>query len=294
MPLIHQRSFRVRHYECDAYGRARSATYLNYMQEAAFDASAAAGYAFVRYKELGCYWLVRETDIEYLRPLALQYGNSVQVKTWVIDFRRVRSRRAYEFSLNGSAGLLARASTDWVLLDGATGRPASIPEEMMHAFFPEGAPGQAPPRTRFPTSPPPPSSAFQHRRRVQWSDVDSVGHVNNAVYLGYLEDSDIRVAAANRWPPARLHEMGLALAARRHQIEYREPAHFGDDLVLTTWLSDVDRTGGRRHFSITRAGDNALVLRARLFWEIVDRETGDPVPTPSDFVADLAPHLTQS
>ena len=64
------------------------------MQEAAFDASAAASYDFRRYREMGRAWLVRETDIIYLRPLA--YGDSVVVKTWVLDFRRVRSRRAYE------------------------------------------------------------------------------------------------------------------------------------------------------------------------------------------------------
>jgi len=44
MPLIHERAFRVRHYECDAYGHVNHANYLRYMQEAALDASAAAGY----------------------------------------------------------------------------------------------------------------------------------------------------------------------------------------------------------------------------------------------------------
>ena len=45
MPRIHDRTFRVRYYECDLYGELRSAGYLRLMQEAAFDASAAAGYA---------------------------------------------------------------------------------------------------------------------------------------------------------------------------------------------------------------------------------------------------------
>ena len=95
MPLTHVRTFRVRHYECDAYGHVNYANYLRYMQEAAFDASAAAGYDLDRYEAMGRHWLVRETDIEYLRPL--RYGDTVQVKTWVADFRRIRSRRAYEF-----------------------------------------------------------------------------------------------------------------------------------------------------------------------------------------------------
>ena len=84
----------IQYYECDAYGHVNNANYLRYMQEAAFDATAAAGYPAERYLEMNRAWLVRETDITYLRPLT--YGDSVTVKTWVDDFRRVRSRRAYE------------------------------------------------------------------------------------------------------------------------------------------------------------------------------------------------------
>jgi hypothetical protein len=52
MPLTHTRPFRVRHYECDVHGRLRAASYLRYMQEAAFDASAAAGYDLAHYETL--------------------------------------------------------------------------------------------------------------------------------------------------------------------------------------------------------------------------------------------------
>ncbi|MCP4539314.1 MAG: acyl-CoA thioesterase [Chloroflexi bacterium] len=171
MPLTHIRTFRVRHYECDAYEHVKYANYLNYMQEAAFDASAAAGYDQARYDAMGHYWLVRETDVEYLRPL--RYGDSVQVKTWVTDFRRGRSRRAYELELVESAELVARASTDWVFLNRDTGRPTTIPSEMINAFYPEGLPEQAPPRSRFPTAPPPSPGVFRLRQQVRWQDIDS-------------------------------------------------------------------------------------------------------------------------
>src|SRR5439155_20426757 len=102
MPLTHERTFRVRHYECDAYGHVNNTNYLRYMQEAAFDASAAAGYDLARYAALGNHWLVRETEIEYLAPL--RYGHSVRVTTWVEDFHRVRSRRAYTVHRLGGEG----------------------------------------------------------------------------------------------------------------------------------------------------------------------------------------------
>ena len=109
MPLTHFRTFRVRHYECDPDRYLRDANYLRYMQEAAFDATAAAGYDMARYEAMGRTWLARETDIEFVR--SLRYGEAGEVKTWVADFRRVRSRRAYEFRLVGSDELVARAFT---------------------------------------------------------------------------------------------------------------------------------------------------------------------------------------
>jgi len=54
------------------------------MQETAFDASAAAGYDLAEYNRIGKYWLIRETDIEYLKPVF--YGDTIEVKTWVMDF----------------------------------------------------------------------------------------------------------------------------------------------------------------------------------------------------------------
>lgn len=264
MPLIHLRTFRVRHCECDAYGYVNRANYLDYMQEAAFDASAAAGYDQARYDAMGLHWLVRETDIEYLYPL--RYGDSVQVKTWVSDFRRVRSRRAYELRLAESGELAARASTDWVFLDSDTGRPASIPQEMMEAFFPEGVSEQAPPRSRFPPAPKPPPGVFRLRRRVEWRDIDPAQHVNNAVYLAYLEDCAIQAAAAQGWPQARMRVEGFAIVARRYQIEYRQLGVLGDELELATWVSDVERTTAVRHHTIARMSSGVLLARARVLW----------------------------
>ena len=115
MPRVYERAFRVRHYECDAYGHVNHANFLRYMQEAAMDASADAGYDLDRYTALHRQWWIRETEIDYLRPLT--YGQTVIVKTWVKDFHRVRSRRAYELREAESGEIVARAHSDWVYLN---------------------------------------------------------------------------------------------------------------------------------------------------------------------------------
>src|SRR5512143_921083 len=154
MPITNTTRFRVRYVECDAYGHVNNANYLRYMQEAAFNASAAVGYDVKRYDELGQYWLVRETEIEYFKPL--MYGDEFEIVTWVADFRRVRSRRKYEFRKPGSDGLLARGMTDWVYLDLVTQRPTTVPPEMVQAFLPEGESIVTQARESFPAPPAPP------------------------------------------------------------------------------------------------------------------------------------------
>ncbi len=291
MPLTHIEKFKVRYTECDQYGHVNNANYLRYMQEAAFDASAAAGYAFKRYDELGQYWLVRETEIEYLKPLT--YGDEFEIKTWVVDFRRVRSRRAYEFRLaNGADDLIARASTDWVYLDQQTNRPATVSKEMIAAFFPEGAPQQAPPRDPFPDAPPPPPAVFTLQHRVTFSEIDMAQHVNNAVYLSYVAEAARQVSAHYAWPTNRLTAHNFAVIVRRHRIEYLQPAVLDDDLEIATWVSQVKRSSATRHFIISRAIDDQVLARVNTLVVFVELSTGRHIRIPDQFLSDLTPNVT--
>lgn len=287
--LTHERSFRVRFYECDAYGHVNNTSYLRYMQEAAFDASAAAGYGMARYDAIGRYWLIRESEIEYFLPV--RYGETVIVKTWIEDFRRVRSRRAYEFHSPGASSLIARASTDWVFIDSSTGKPATIPPELVAAYFPGEPPPAAMARPHFPEPPPAPPGVFILRRHVTWQDIDPAQHVNNAAYLAYCEDAGVQVAAAYGWPMSRMAAEGFGIIARRHHIEYREPALLGDELEIATWVSDVKRAMATRHYAIRRARDGALLARIRTLWVWVNLKTHLPMRVPAQFMAAFADNI---
>lgn len=289
MPLTHQRTFRVRHYECDAYGHLNNANYLRYMQETAMDASAAVGYDAKRYSEINRHWIIRQTDIEYLHPVG--YGGTVEVKTWVVDFHRVRSIRAYEVRALGSDELVARAYTDWVFLDTTNNRPCSILPEMVEAFMPEGLEDARTPRRRFPPLVIPASGVFTERRGVEWRDIDPGQHVNNAVYLTYIEDCGMRVSAAYGWPVERMWTQGFGILTRRHQIEYRRSALMGDTLEVATWVSGVRRSTANRHYTITRVSDGELLAQANSLYVWVDVSTRQPVRIPTQFLTDFAPNI---
>ena len=258
------------------------------MQEAAFDASAAAGYDLERYVTLGHHWLVRETEIEYLTPL--QYGDSVRVRTWVEDFHRVRSRRAYELYKVGTGELAARGATDWVYVDSQTLLPARVPPEMVAAFLPEGQPPPAR-RRLFPTPPPAPPGVFTMRRKVMWQDIDAAGHVNNAQYLAYVSDCGFEVAEAYGWPAARMQAAGFGIIVRRHHVQYRQPALLGDTLEVSTWVYNMRRSTGWRAYPITRVSDGALLALAHVYYVWVNLETMAPRRLPPAFLADFAPNI---
>lgn len=277
MPLIHERAFRVRHYECDAYQRLHPSVYLRYMQESAMDASAAAGYDHARYASMGMHWLIRETDIRYLGDVTAD--DQLIVKTWVADFRRVRSRRAYELRLAASGEIVAAAHTDWVFLDSDTLRPATVPEEMILAFYPEGVPQQAPRRTRLPDSTPPPDPLMM-TRPVAWGDIDPAQHVNNARYLDYVEDCSA-AQLVRRWRGQESGEAAVSLVTRRCRIEYKLPALMGDVLHLTSWLTPLSESGAAHHCHIKRGSDKQLLARAYAEQALVSPATGQELPFPA-------------
>jgi acyl-CoA thioester hydrolase len=289
MPLIHERTFRVRHYECDAYGHLNGTNYLRYMQETAFDAAAAAGYDLSRHREMGRLWLVRQSGIEYIKPLF--YNDTVRVKSWVEDFRRVDSRRAYEFRAAGSDEVVARSYTDWVFLDTGTMRPAPIPQAVKDAFVPERLPERNGRREKIPPAPPPPPGLFHLGRRVEWRDIDALGHVNNAAYLAYAEDCGVQVAAAFGWPMSRCMEAGFGIMVRRHQIDYQRQAVLDDEVEVSTWISDFRQTSAIRHYMIRDQASGDLLVRVRSLYVWVELKAGRLMKMPEDFRAAFAANV---
>lgn len=291
MPPTHHSTFPVRFYECDAYGHLNNAVYLRYMQEAAFNASAALGYGSERYARLERAWLARQTEIQYLRPV--RYGDSVVVTTWVEDFRRVRSCRAYEMRLWGTDEMVARGWTDWVYVDTNSGRPVSIPAEIVKAYLPEENTENPSINRRFIDSPEPPQEVFIDHRRVDWGDLDPAGHVNNAMYLSYLVEAAWRFGDVVEWTWDRMRAAGFGVWARQHQIEYRIPAVYGDELEIATWLSGARRSTINRHYTIRRVSDGEQLARANSMYVCVDLATGSPMRIPEEFLVDARPYIVE-
>lgn len=116
---------------------------------------------------------------------------------------------------------------------------------------------------------------YRLARAVLPSDIDELGHVNNVVYLGWVQD-----AAVAHWGAAAsaADQAALAWVATRHEIDYLRPALPGDEIVVETWIGVAVGRDFERHTEIFRASGHKLLCRARTLWCPIDRATGRPTP----------------
>lgn len=291
MPRTSTTIFKVRYYECDAYGHVNNHNYLNYMQEAAFNASTEAGYGLDEYDNLGHVWLPRQKQVEFFKPI--KYGDTFEITTYVKGFRRVRSTRVYEFRFEDSDEIIARGETDWIYINSETQRPTRIPEEMMAAFFPEGLPEETAQRDPFPEVPPAPKGAVTVNLKVSWNEIDPMQHVNNAKYLSYLENAGIVAISQYGWPMERTLEMGYGWVARKLRIEYLLQAKLNDELEITTYLSERRSASVMRDYFIRFAKSGELICQAKIQWAFIDLNTEKPTRIPQEMLADLAGHIVE-
>ena len=128
---IYRYEFTVSSDVIDGNGHVNNVAYVQWMQDMAVrHASALISESVLR--EISGALVARSHHIEYLRPSFA--GDNVEARTWIAALSRVRARRRYEFWRQSDGVVLAKAETDWVFIDPATGRPRSIPEEIKAAF----------------------------------------------------------------------------------------------------------------------------------------------------------------
>jgi acyl-CoA thioester hydrolase len=134
---VYRDEFTVPEDVIDRNGHVSNVAYVQWMQDAAVRHFTAVG-GVDAMRTAGATWVVRSHRIEYRSPAFA--GDRIQVLTWVVNFRRVRSLRRYEFVRTSDGVLLAKGETEWVFVDHATGRPRAIPEEIIQILplAPEG------------------------------------------------------------------------------------------------------------------------------------------------------------
>jgi acyl-CoA thioester hydrolase len=125
--------------------------------------------------------------------------------------------------------------------------------------------------------------AFVHRERVRFRDLDAFGHVNNAVFLTYLEQARIEFLR-QLGLLSRVDDMTMILA--RAEIDFRAQATLGEELEIGVRLSRF----GTKSFDLdyeVRSGDR-LVADARTVLVAFDYASGETIELPQAWRERLA------
>jgi acyl-CoA thioester hydrolase len=118
------------------------------------------------------------------------------------------------------------------------------------------------------------ADAFTIPVEVVAADIDAQQHVNNVVYLRWINDVAVAHWFARASPALQAR---YAWVATRHEIDYRRAAVLGDRLTARTWVGQVDSRRFERLSEIVRDRDGVVCASARTLWCPVDAATGKVV-----------------
>jgi acyl-CoA thioester hydrolase len=114
-------------------------------------------------------------------------------------------------------------------------------------------------------------SPFEQLIAIEPGDIDELGHVNNVVYVRWVQD----VAVAH-WRMLASAEMQAEVIwmVLRHEIDYKHQARRDDSIILRTWVGSAEGLRFERLTEILRGGDRQLLAQARTLWCPIEPKTG--------------------
>ena len=120
---------------------------------------------------------------------------------------------------------------------------------------------------------------FEHRIKVRSFDLDSFGHVNNAVYFNYLEEARCEYMEQRGLSFDSFREWQVFAFVVRAEIRYRSPAKYGDILNVRAAFSARRRTSFTLDYEIYNETTKRLCATARMSFGFVDdHEKIIPIP----------------
>ena len=114
------------------------------------------------------------------------------------------------------------------------------------------------------------------------SDIDENGHVNNVVYVRWIQEM-----ATSHWRSLQpeAEQDRWAWIVLRHEIDYRRPLMPGETATARTWVAEAPEGPRFDRFVRIDGPDGAMCAQARTVWCLIDQETRRPRRVTPDIVA---------
>lgn len=129
-------------------------------------------------------------------------------------------------------------------------------------------------------------SAYHHSIGISEGDIDHMGHVNNAVYLKWVQDAVVRYWEQLAPPDAVAKHLWVAL---KHEISYRRPTFLDDDVVADVIAEKMK--GARVFFTTVIKRGDQVVAEAKSVWCCLDAASKRPARLARDVAKKFLPDL---
>lgn len=130
---------------------------------------------------------------------------------------------------------------------------------------------------------------FDLKLTVQPEQIDILGHVNNVVYVAWMQDVATAHIEALGLGLKEYIELKHAMVAVEHQVQYRKAAMLDDEVILRTWFYDINALYSFRQYAFYRAKDNTLLFTGSTKWACIEIETGRPKRMSPTFIQAYQP-----
>lgn len=127
-----------------------------------------------------------------------------------------------------------------------------------------------------------PVTPFEMPLAITETDIDELGHVNNVVYLAWVQQ--VAIAHWNFLTTAAQRDR-VVWVALRHEIDYLAEAVPGDRLLARTWTGVARGLRYPRHTEIIRIDGSKVLARAVTAWCPLDATSARPTRLPPDMAA---------
>ena len=112
--------------------------------------------------------------------------------------------------------------------------------------------------------------------------IDELGHVNNAVWVQWIQQVAVAHWEAVAEPK---HKDAYFWVVVRHEIDYLRPAHEGDAVTARTWVADAPQGARFDRFVEFTGADGKTCVRAKTQWAIIDKALARPIRVPPEVIA---------
>jgi acyl-CoA thioester hydrolase len=112
------------------------------------------------------------------------------------------------------------------------------------------------------------------------ADIDELGHVNNTVWVRWVQDMATAHWSAVATPA---HVAAYVWVVVRHEIDYMGNLKEGESVVARTWVPG-EAAGAKFDRFVEFVKDGRVIVRARTTWAMLARESGRPLRVPKDVI----------